>query len=96
MGAIFGNAGARGAHRLSPALSSVWKPSALSRVQPTRPTGAARWSSLTEVGRQAAFKADQVLRDINTETGREKLGEDDADALQDMLTPAQYGRAGLV
>ncbi|MCC5980607.1 MAG: winged helix-turn-helix transcriptional regulator [Oceanicaulis sp.] len=41
--------------------------------------------SLTEVGRQAAFKADQVLRDINTELA-EKLGEDDADALQDMLT----------
>ncbi len=41
--------------------------------------------SLTEAGREAALRADQVLRDINAELA-EKLGEDDADALQNMLT----------
>ncbi|MFN3835756.1 MAG: MarR family winged helix-turn-helix transcriptional regulator [Glycocaulis sp.] len=49
--------------------------------------------SLTEAGRQAAFKADQVLKEINAELA-DRLGEEQADALQDMLTRLNTGELG--
>jgi DNA-binding MarR family transcriptional regulator len=40
--------------------------------------------TLTEAGRELAIKADQALREINAELA-ERLGEDDADRLHDLL-----------
>ena len=40
--------------------------------------------TLTEAGRELAIKADQTLREINGELA-ERLGEEDADRLHDLL-----------
>ncbi|MFC4724758.1 MarR family winged helix-turn-helix transcriptional regulator [Glycocaulis abyssi] len=49
--------------------------------------------TLTEAGRELAIKADQILREINGELA-ERLGEEDADRLHDLLGRLNMDEAG--